>query len=65
MIYWPVQAQAFLFSMLNIQGEKFAQVIFMKNMFNVGLCLDAYELISFKLGMMMIDMTKLLFDTSV
>ena len=44
--------------MIYIQGNKLHFGDVMKNVFNIGLCLDAYELIFYVLGMM-INMTKL------
>ena len=40
-----LQAHANFFHIMNIQGEISTEVIFVYNMFNIGLQLDAYELI--------------------
>ena len=48
------------FVMINIQERELNLDDFIKSMFNIGLCSGTYELISFKLGVM-IDMTNFTF----
>ena len=42
-----------LFHLNNIQGSELCLVDFVKYAFNIGPCLDTYEPISFKHGMML------------
>ena len=58
MTCWCVQAPADFCSMIYFHGNELYLHYFEKTLYKIGLCLDAYELIFFKLGMM-IDMTKL------
>ena len=55
---WCVPAHAKFVCMINIKGKNSTEVMFIKNRIKNGLHLYTYELISFKLGMMM-GMTKL------
>ena len=61
MLSWPASLFEIMlssFGMINIHGREFHLGDFMKNSFNIGLCSDTYELISFKFGVM-VDMTKM------
>ena len=44
--------------MINAQGREFCKHDFTKNAFIIGICSDAYDLIAFKLGVML-DTTEL------
>ena len=67
MTFWAgfhdhAQANLF-FELLLVEGENSTQLIFMKDMFKIGLRLDAYKPISFKL-VLIVD-TIIHFDSSV
>ena len=58
MTWWSVKFKPVVSHMIHIQGRELNFGDFKDNIFKIALCLDASELICFKLGMM-IDMTKL------